>query len=72
MTDKEFFATLTTLRGHAKARQQEAFAAGTDLEKFKEWESLYTDLDNVLRRRRMDRTMKKWAKFPGGSGKPTA
>jgi hypothetical protein len=58
MTDEEFFTTLTALRDHAKTRRLEAF--GTDEEKYGEWSSLYTDLDGVLMRRKMDRTLKSW------------
>ena len=47
MTDDEFFANVTALRDHASLRRQESLTAA-DVERFKEWDSFFGQLNWVL------------------------
>jgi hypothetical protein len=58
MTDEEFFGTMELLREHAKLRRQESLTAA-NVERFKNWDWLFGQLDSVLLRREMDQNLKK-------------
>jgi hypothetical protein len=47
MTDDEFFANVTALRDPASLRRQESLTAA-DVERFKEWDSFFGQLNWVL------------------------
>ena len=58
MTDEEFFTAMDLLREHAKLRRQESLTSA-DVERFKDWDWLFGQLDSVLLRRAMDQNLKK-------------
>jgi hypothetical protein len=49
MSDEEFFTAMDLLREHAKRRQESLTSA--DVERFKNWDWLFGQLDSVLLRR---------------------
>ena len=56
MTDEEFFGTMDLLREHAKLRRQESLTSA-DVERFKNWDWLFGQLDSVLLRRATDQNL---------------
>jgi hypothetical protein len=61
MTDEEFFTAMELLREHAKLRRQEGLTSA-DVERFKNWDWLFVQLDGALLRRATDQNLKRLLK----------